>query len=108
MKKNKLFTALAAFTMVSGAAFAETEFSVSNKVSSDIVNIEKVEDDSDTSFAGIENKTSFEFTSEMAILILKFVLLNMLDLNSMKKSLQPAHIFQYGMIMLQQVTLEAI
>ena len=64
MKKNKLFTALAAFTMVSGAAFAETEFSVSNEVSSDIVNIEKVEDDSDTSFAGIENKTSFEFTSE--------------------------------------------
>lgn len=64
MKKIKFSAAIAALAVVSGFAFAEPEFSFSNKVSSDVVNIENEGDDSDTSFAGIKNKTSFEFTSE--------------------------------------------
>ena len=64
MKKLKLAASIAAISLVSGFAFAEPEFSFSNKVSSDIVNIEKEGDDSKTSFAGIKNKTVFEFSSE--------------------------------------------
>lgn len=64
MKKLKFSAAIAALSVVSGFAFAEPEFSFSNKVSSDVVNIEKDGDNDDTSFAGIKNKTVFEFSSE--------------------------------------------
>lgn len=74
MKKLKFGAAVAAFSLVAGFAFAETEVSVSNKVESDLVNIEKVGDESNNDFAGIKNKTSFEYTSEKvdALLELEF------------------------------------
>lgn len=65
MIKSKVAAVCAAFSLVSGFAFAEAEYSFSNKLSSDIVNIEKDGDeDTDSDFAGIKNKTSFEFSSE--------------------------------------------
>ena len=65
MIKSKVAAIGLALIMTSGLAFADSEFSFTNKVSSDIVNIAKEGDsDTDSTFAGIKNKTTFEFTSD--------------------------------------------
>lgn len=65
MIKSKFAAACAVLALASGFAFAESEFSFSNKVSSDIVNITKEGDaDTDSEFAGIKNKSVFEFSSD--------------------------------------------
>ena len=65
-KSKKTFGAVCALSLLAGSAFAETEFSFTNKVSSDIVNIAIPKDGSGntTEFAGIQNKTVVDFTSE--------------------------------------------
>lgn len=64
MIKSKVVAAVA-LSLACGFAFAETEVSFSNKVSSDIVNIVKEGDeDTDSDFAGIKNKSVFEYSSE--------------------------------------------
>ncbi len=64
MKKIKTLAAFAVLSVVSGFAFAESEFAFTNKLSSDVVVIETEGDNSDTSFAGFKNQTTFEFTSK--------------------------------------------
>ena len=65
MIKSKVAAACVALSMACGFAFADSEFSFSNKASSDIVDIVKVGDeDTENEFAGIKNKSVFEFSSE--------------------------------------------
>ena len=64
MKISKISAAVAAFALVSGFAFADSEVKFSNKVSSDIVEIVSNDDDTETEFAGIKNKTVFEYASD--------------------------------------------
>ena len=65
MIKLKVLAASAALSLACGFAFADAEFSFSNKVSSNIVDITKEGDsDSKNEFSGIKNKSVFEFSSE--------------------------------------------
>ena len=65
MFKSKIAAVGVALSLASSFAFAEAEVSFSNKLSSDIVNITKEGDaDSESTFAGIKNKTTFEYSSE--------------------------------------------
>ena len=65
MIKSKVAAASVALSLACGFAFADSEFSFSNKVSSDIVDIIKVGDeDTKNEFAGIKNKSVFEFSSD--------------------------------------------
>ena len=64
IKSSKIAALSAALALVSGLAFADSEVSFTNKLSSDIVEIENNDDDSETSFAGFKNKSTFEYTSD--------------------------------------------
>lgn len=65
MIKSKVLAACAALSMACGFAFADSEFSFSNKVSSNIVDITKEgSSDSKNEFSGIKNKSVLEFSSE--------------------------------------------
>ena len=68
LKSKKVVAGLAALSLA-GVSFAEVELSFSNKVSSDIVNIESAKQDDDSivttyGFAGVENNTVVEFVSD--------------------------------------------
>ena len=83
MKISKISAAVAAFALVSGFAFADSEVKFSNKVSSDIVEIVSNDDDTETEFAGIKNKTVFEYASDNLDAMIELVLMKKIRLMQM-------------------------
>ena len=76
MVKSRKIVCVAVLSAFAFAAVSAQEVSFENEVSTDIVNISITDDDTDSKFAGFENKTTAEYTSEKLDmgLVLKFSL----------------------------------
>ena len=76
MVKSRKIVCAAVLSAFAFAAVSAQEVSFENEVSTDIVNITVTDDDTDSKFAGFENKTTAEYTSEKLDmgLVLKFSL----------------------------------
>lgn len=61
---KKMLTSLAAIAMLGASALWAQEISFTNELSSDIVTIDKIFEDDETSFAGITENAAVEFSSE--------------------------------------------